>query len=58
MRGFRLAVCQLQVGVNKEENLKKAQKKLEEAAREGAQLLILPEMFTCPYDWEVFSFFC
>jgi omega-amidase len=51
---FRIALCQMQVVDNKEKNLDKATAMIEEAAENGAELIILPEMFNCPYDTEKF----
>ncbi|SCG85369.1 carbon-nitrogen hydrolase family protein [Methanobacterium congolense] len=47
---FKLAVCQMNVVDNKETNVKKAVDMIESAARNDADLILLPEMFNCPYD--------
>jgi predicted amidohydrolase len=44
-----IAICQMKVVDNKQENLKKARKMVMEAGGH-ADLVILPEMFNCPYD--------
>jgi omega-amidase len=49
------AVCQLKVTDNKTHNLNGAQKMIEDAALQGADIIILPEMFNCPYDSSSFS---
>ncbi len=54
---FTAAVCQLKVTDNKTHNLNGAQKMIEEAALRGADIIILPEMFNCPYDSSYFSRF-
>jgi omega-amidase len=52
-----VAVCQLKVTDNKTRNLKNAQKMVEDAAGGGADIVILPEMFNCPYDPSFFGRF-
>ncbi len=47
---MRVAACQLKTSSIKEESLKKAGEMISQAARSGAQLVVLPEMFQCPYD--------
>ena len=39
---LRVGVCQLEVGHDKEVNLANAKKSIEEAARSGAKLVVLP----------------
>ncbi len=45
-----LGLCQMQVTQDKGENLRRADALLEQAAQQGANLALLPEMFNCPYD--------
>lgn len=52
--GLRVGICQMQVNERKEENIKKASEMIREACSRGAELVVLPEMFTCPYDSELF----
>ena len=47
---MKLALCQMMVGMDPEENLKKALKMVETAAGEGCDMAVLPEMFNCPYS--------
>ena len=47
---IKLGLCQMAVSQDKGENLRRAQAALEQAARQGAQLAMLPEMFNCPYE--------
>lgn len=47
---LKLALCQMQVSENKEENLNAAADLVRQAAQQGAQTVCLPEMFCCPYD--------
>jgi omega-amidase len=52
---FRIAICQMNVVDNKEINLDKATKMIGEASKNGAEMVILPEMFNCPYDTSKFQ---
>jgi omega-amidase len=47
---FKLAICQLKVIDNKNSNIKKAKEMIESSAKNSADIVILPEMFNCPYD--------
>lgn len=50
MGSIKLGLCQMKVCRDKEENLHQAEKALRQAAAQGAQLALLPEMFNCPYE--------
>jgi len=54
MTMLKIALCQMPVKANKQENLKQAAIMLQDAAARGAQLAVLPEMFNCPYDIHCF----
>lgn len=47
---FKIAICQLKVIDNKKSNIKRAIEMIETSANNGSDLVILPEMFNCPYD--------
>ena len=47
---FKLAICQLKVIDDKNSNIKKAEEMIESSAKNSADIVILPEMFNCPYD--------
>ena len=47
---MRVALIQMPVTADKEQNIKTACRKLREAAAAGADIAVLPEMFCCPYD--------
>lgn len=51
---FSIALLQLSVSTSVKDNLEKAKAKVEEAAKSGAQVVALPEMFACPYQTEAF----
>jgi predicted amidohydrolase len=48
------ALIQMHVSADKTENLRAARSRVERCAAEGANLVLLPEMFCCPYDSAVF----
>jgi omega-amidase len=51
---FKLAVCQMIVVDDKDENIDKAVNMILEASRHNTDLVVLPEMFNCPYDNQKF----
>ncbi len=53
----KTAVIQLSVGERKDENLDRAEARISDAAKNGARLIVLPEMFNCPYDVKMFASF-
>lgn len=52
---FQLALCQMKVGMDKKQNLIKAEAMIREAAGSGAKVVALPEMFNCPYSNRYFG---
>ncbi len=54
---FKLALIQMNVAETSEENLKNAVQKITEAALQGADIVVLPEMFSCPYKASNFPVF-
>lgn len=52
---FIMAACQMNISDNKDKNIEKACTMIENAAKKGAELIALPEMFNCPYDNSLFS---
>lgn len=54
---IKLAICQHKVVNDKKKNLIKAKKMITQATNKNAELVILPEMFNCPYDNKYFSKF-
>lgn len=46
----KVGICQMLVGENKAANMNKAEQMVGDAASEGANMVVLPEMFNCPYD--------
>eukprot|EP00873_Tetraselmis_striata_P007069 jgi/Tetstr1/427333/TSEL_017500.t1 len=56
-RQVKAALCQLSVGSDKDANIRTARAAIEEAAQGGAQLVILPEMWNCPYSNDSFPIY-
>ncbi|WP_414468771.1 carbon-nitrogen hydrolase family protein [Methanobacterium sp. ACI-7] len=50
MNKFKLALCQINVVDDKKANIKKAVEMIAISAQNGANIVVLPEMFNCPYD--------
>ncbi len=55
MSVFNLALIQMLVETSKEKNLEHAEKMIDSAVESGADVVVLPEMFNCPYDNCCFS---
>ncbi|GJY87485.1 omega-amidase, chloroplastic-like protein isoform X1 [Tanacetum coccineum] len=54
---FKIGLCQLTVSPEKKTNLASARKSIEFAAKQGAALVVLPEMWNCPYSSDNFAKF-
>lgn len=52
---MRVALIQMLVTTDKQKNLDTACSKIKEASGQGAHIAVLPEMFYCPYDNNLFS---
>lgn len=57
MQNFKIALCQLTVIQDKQKNLIRAREMIKDAAAQGAQLVVLPEMFNCPYLAHLFPLY-
>ena len=51
---FKLAAVQIRTETDVEQTLRKAEEMVAEAARSGAELVVLPEMWNCPYSKKYF----
>ncbi len=51
---FRTGICQMPVSQDKEENITIAYAMIKKASAKESRLVILPEMFNCPYSAELF----
>lgn len=54
MNNIKIACCQMNVVENKQANINKAREMIVTAAKLGAQIITLPEIFNCPYDNKYF----
>ena len=54
---IKLALCQLRTELDQAETMAKAHRMVTEAAQNGAEIVVLPEMFNCPYDRAYFKKF-
>ena len=54
---FKLAVVQIRTETDKEKTFDKAERMINEAADNGAELVVLPEMWNCPYSKKYFHAF-
>lgn len=54
MTKVKIALCQMNVIDDKEENLKKAGSMISQSVEKDADFIVLPEMFNCPYSNEKF----
>ncbi len=54
---FKLAVCQVRTELEKRQTMDKAEAMVREAAENGAAVVALPEMFSCPYTRKYFDSF-
>ena len=54
MTKIKLALCQMNVIDNKEENIRKATFMIEESKSNNVDFIVLPEMFNCPYSNDKF----
>lgn len=54
---MKIAVCQMKVCDDKDKNISHALEMIDEAANNGAEIIVLPEMFNCPYENSYFPIF-
>jgi len=54
---FKLGLVQMAVNENKNKSLKKASENIDYLAGKGANIVVLPEMFNCPYDPAMFPIY-
>lgn len=52
---MKIALVQMHVHHDKQKNIDSAIKNIQSAANRGADIIVLPEMFCCPYDNEFFK---
>ena len=56
-RKFKLAAVQLRTELDWQETMTKTGRFVRQAAEEGAKVVVLPEMFSCPYEKAYFRQF-
>ena len=54
---MKIAVCQIRTELNWQETMDKAERMIHNAAQSGALIVVLPEMYNCPYSKEYFRKF-
>lgn len=54
---IKIAVCQIKTETDKAETMRKAEAMIAEASQNGADIVVLPEMFNCPYSNKYFRGF-
>ncbi|KAK2652375.1 hypothetical protein Ddye_012231 [Dipteronia dyeriana] len=54
---FKIGLCQLSVTLDKNQNLIHAKNSIKIAAEQGAKLVVLPEMWNCPYSIDYFAIY-
>ncbi|EPS58088.1 hypothetical protein M569_16728, partial [Genlisea aurea] len=52
---FKVGLCQFRVTADKNKNILRARSAIEEAAEKGAKLVVLPEIWNCPFSNDCFS---
>lgn len=57
MRDFKVAICQMKICGDKTVNINRAVEMIEEASKNGAELVVLPEIFNSPYDTKCFEIY-
>src|SRR6056297_1764446 len=55
MINMKIAQIQMKVTADKEHNIKEVEKYLKKIKENNPDIVVLPEMFNCPYDKEVFE---
>ena len=51
---IKIAVCQIKTTTDWEETMSRAETMVRDAAANGADFAVFPEMFNCPYDTKMF----
>ncbi len=57
MKSLKIAICQMNVGSDKNANLGKASQMIGMAAGQGAEVIVLPEIFNSPYQTDLFTLY-
>lgn len=54
MKELNIAIVQMKVVTEKEKNIKKSEEMIKKAVEQDIDLIVLPEMFNCPYQTDLF----
>ncbi|KAI3900398.1 hypothetical protein MKW92_028244 [Papaver armeniacum] len=54
---FKIGLCQISISLDKKTNIDRARTMIKDAAKIGAKLIVLPEMWNCPYANENFPIY-
>lgn len=54
---MKIALVQMKIQQNNDDNIKNAISKIQQAAKCGADMVVLPEMFCCPYETSCFPIY-
>ncbi|RKD30569.1 carbon-nitrogen hydrolase family protein [Thermohalobacter berrensis] len=57
MDKLKVGICQMIITTDKDKNLEKAENMVNKAVEKGAKLVVLPEIFNCPYSNKYFPKF-
>lgn len=57
MKNLKIAICQMKVGSDKKANLGRADQMVGGAAGQGAEVIVLPEIFNSPYQTDLFPLY-
>lgn len=57
MSNVKIGICQMDICDDKDTNIKNAEKMIRDAAYNGSKIVVLPEMFNCPYENKYFPLF-
>ncbi|WP_077367919.1 carbon-nitrogen hydrolase family protein [Anaerosalibacter sp. Marseille-P3206] len=57
MGKMKVGICQMIVKEDKDENIKRASNMIRNAASNGSDIIVLPEMFNCPYENKYFPMY-
>lgn len=57
MNSIKFGICQFSVVADKHRNIAKAKEQITRAAQAGCQIAVLPEMFNCPYQADLFPLY-
>ena len=57
MEKMKVGICQMLVEEDKDRNIQRAENMIRDAASNGSDVIVLPEMFNCPYENKYFPIY-